>query len=59
MKLNDVLHGIDTLKRKFGGFIITQKMVQLSVNKNVMVWYNEKFHSNFVQLPLSKVKGNN
>lgn len=31
-------------------------MIQLSVNHNVMVWYNEKFHSNIIQLPLSKVE---
>ena len=33
-------------------------MVQLSVNQEIMVWYNQKFHSNIIQLPLARVEEN-
>lgn len=33
-------------------------MVQLSVNQEIMVWYNEKFSSNIMQLPLPRVEEN-
>lgn len=29
-------------------------MIQLSVNDKIMIWFNEKFHSNLIQLPLTK-----
>ncbi len=54
MKLNDVLCAINALKSKFGEFLVTDKMIKLTSNDNLVVWYNEKFESNTVQLPLSK-----
>ncbi len=43
MKLYDILCAINALKSKFGEFLVTDKMIKLTSNDNLLIWYHEKF----------------
>jgi hypothetical protein len=40
LKLKDTISAVNALKNKFGPFLITDKMINVSANDNLLFWYN-------------------